>query len=647
MALASQQFPLAYEGYGGAGGVSASDGSFDPQLYRNAIDPAAAAVAAGTGEGGGSGGGGGGDRFRLSHDQLLRTSGGSTGGGMGGADSLREADDGGGGTGGMLARQASNGEMPELGRSFDSISAAAAKNPSGAAASIGSGAAGPPADNWGILQYGLTLKDPVAGQGGGGVDAAAAEERRRQQQQQQQQQRAGVDGSNFMGKPTRPTEGGDQFSGGDAGGGSTGSGRLGSGAASSSSDGVVTMMGSLSLRNESAGGQRYGAGELDRGAGQEKDRVEVADDYDLPGTRAGGGGGGGSFGFLDTPPPSNYEPGRGDDQEAQQQQQQQQQLMRGQHPMAPPPSLPQRGLGGSPSLAPQRRRLPPGGSLDTGAFSAGPAGDAAADASLAVPGKLTAMSTDNMHGGGGSSGLLSNPSLAGGLVRWSFPPPGMSGHPGEGDGAGGASAMSSTANRLVGLGALDGAGVAGGDVGGGGGGGGRGNVGGGGGNVGGGERDEGRHWSSNFRPAMSADYGLSRKLDFGGSERRAGPGAAAGGGGVGVGGGMRGDAGLSGSVDSHQYALMRGQRRGLQVRVVSASWVVFWSAQGSLCFFRGRGRALGKSSGGFDLAATATAGLQRFVMVQFFGLVRRGSFVMTPRSPTPSSEFGRNILTHS
>ena len=39
----------------------------------------------------------------------------------------------------------------------------------------GSGdASGPQGDNWGILQFGLTLKDPVARQGGQAVDPAAA-----------------------------------------------------------------------------------------------------------------------------------------------------------------------------------------------------------------------------------------------------------------------------------------------------------------------------------------------------------------------------------------------------------------------------------------------------------------------------------------
>ncbi|CAM9445922.1 unnamed protein product, partial [Scytosiphon promiscuus] len=204
--------------------------------------------------------------------------------------------------------------------------------------------------------------------------------------------------------------------------------------------GVARMMGSLSIRDQrqpAGAGRRYGGGgELEQlgGGGQAREAVGIADEYDLVAGSRGAGGGGGTFGFLDTPPPSNYDLGREDEAQLQQQQQQQQQ----QQPMGPPPLLPRRGVGGSPSLAPQRKRFQREETLDIGAFSPNAVSAAnAASAAVAGPGaagvrNATAVSIDNMHGIGvdGAGGSAAG----GGLLRWSFPPRGMSG---DADGAGG------------------------------------------------------------------------------------------------------------------------------------------------------------------------------------------------------------------
>ncbi|CAN0171696.1 unnamed protein product, partial [Ectocarpus fasciculatus] len=316
---------------------------------------------------------------------------GSGAGGIGQKGARRGADDGGGGAEGGLARPGSNGDMAELRRSFDSALAAAGghqlasmateKPPPGAAAEGdlvhgGSITAGPPVDNWGILQYGLTLEDPVAGHGSDAPPpaavAAAADGTQRGQHLGETVDSVGQSTAAAGGGGGSGGGGGDQFSAGDAGGGTRGSGRLRDGGASSSSSAsVAMMMGSLSIGgDQSAADQRYGGrGDLGRGGrggrGQPEDGVVFADDYDLVGPPDGGGGG--SFGFLDTPPPSNYEPRHDDRAPLQPQQQPQQQEEERQQSTAPPtPLLPRRGVGGSPSLAPQRRRLP----HDVGGFPA-------------------------------------------------------------------------------------------------------------------------------------------------------------------------------------------------------------------------------------------------------------------------------------
>ncbi|CAM9445993.1 unnamed protein product, partial [Scytosiphon promiscuus] len=86
--------------------------------------------------------------------------------------------------------------------------------------------------------------------------------------------------------------------------------------------------------------------------------------------------------------------------------------------------------------------------------------------------------------------------------------------------------------------------------------------GGGGSNGAGAEIRDGKHWPSSARPAASAEYALSRRLDYGEGREAGGDRGGGGVGGVraGVGRGGAGG-GLSGSVDSHQYASLRGNHR--------------------------------------------------------------------------------------
>lgn len=412
------------------------------------------------------------------------------------------------------------------------------------------GGSGVNPDNWGILKYGLTLENPVAGQGSS-LDVSPGREHHRQRSGED------ADGSQRAGQ-------GRDRGGGNGGGGSDGtrgSGRIG-GDGSSPSSTVAMMMDSLSMRDDSPqrnqrraayAGQpepredpatssaalMFGGGGSDRESGDvvfsdggaaSSGQLHSASHADEAGGDLGGDGGGASFGFLDSRTPK-FEP-RNDDhallrqeQHLQQQQAQQQQLLLPNRKQSvPPPLHPRRTVGGSPSLGSQqsRRHLPPRGNLDTGAF-APPVGGGA----------------DNIHGasdGGGGGGGGGSP----GRFRWSFPPPGMSG--GEvADGTGGPMQQGSV-TRLDQLATTDGHAVV---------------VGTGGDSSFSGEgvgRLDGRgggsgapQWSvPGTAGPTSSGYGMARRLVF---DEDAGRG------------------GLSGSVDSHQYARMRGQQRGYQVGV--------------------------------------------------------------------------------
>lgn len=404
---------------------------------------------------------------------------------------------------------------------------------------------GPMPDNWGILQYGLTLENPVASSS---LDASPGRKHR---------QRSGED-TDGLGGSSRGGRGGDRI-GGAVSDSSRLSGRVGVDGSPSST--VAMMMDSLSMRDDaphgdrrrpytgqaepredatgaalmfgssSNCGQRGGGDLVFSDGGASSGRLHGASHAD----EAGGGGlegdgGGASFGFLDSRSPK-FEP-RSEDRAPLRQQQQQQQLPHRKQSI-PPPLHPTRALGGSPSLGPRqpRRRRPPRGNLDTGAFPA-PVGGLADNV----------HGTDSAGGGGVGAGVGAGSS---GRFRWSFPPPGMSG--GEvGDGPGGALHQASMAHRLDGLGAADGHGMGTGT-------GGDGNS-----SAGeGGGRLDGRgaaQWATSGAGSASSVYGMPRRLVYDGDTGRTGGGEIAGG---------RG--GLSGSVDSHQYALLRGHQRGYQV----------------------------------------------------------------------------------
>lgn len=417
-------------------------------------------------------------------------------------------------------------------------------------------------DNWGILQYGLTLENPVAASS---LDASPGRKHRLRSGEHTD----GLGGSGHGGR-------GEDRSSGTGNDNSRLNGRVGVDGSPSST--VAMMMDSLSISDDTPHGDprrsyagkakpREGAagGALMFGrkgnsghegsdlafpdGGASSGRLHEANHAD----EAGGGGlegngGGASFGFLDSRSPK-FEP-MSDERTSLRQQQQQQQLSHRKQSI-PPPLHPTRALGGSPSLGPRhpRRSRPPRVNLDTGRFSPSVGG---------LPDNVHGTDGSGRGGAGAGAGTGAGAGSSG-RFRWSFPPPGMSG--GEvGDGPGGALHQASMTHRLDELGATDGHGVGTGT--------GSGSSGDGNSSAGeGGGRVDGRgaaQWTGTSAGSASLRYGVPRRLVYDGEAGRLGGGGSGGGGGGseiagGRGGGL---SGLSGSVDSHQYAMLRGHQRG-------------------------------------------------------------------------------------
>lgn len=490
--------------------------------------------------------------------------------------SFRNSGRVGGGTGRGDMERAVSSELREStstnGEAAAAAAAAVAASPGmnlreQAGARAGEGSAGPPQssggsglgigsggmpDNWGIMQYGLTLENPVVRHGPTLETSPASSQR----------QRSGEDKDGLSG--SERAHGGGDVGGGGGAGSERGRGRGMAGVDASPSSAVVMMMDPFSLREQSplgsgrpyegqaepaedlmfgcgAGGSREGRDDFFMDGRTGSGRLQVGGQAEEMGRSLGGGRSeynmstvatcsGASYGFLDGRSP-RYDPTNNVDRAHPLRQQQQQQLTQRQQSI-PPPFHPRRAIGGSPALGPQqpRRLLPLRGNLDAGAF----------------PPSTSSEVSDTVHRVAGSNGTLGAEGGIGspGMFRWSFPPPGMSG--GEvGDGSGGP--VQSGTGRLDGLGEADGPGMMrGGDSG---------NSSGG---EGGGRFDgRGQQWVAAGIQSPPSGYGTPRRLMYDEDGVRSG-----GGGGGGVTGGR---GGLSGSADSHQYAMMRAQQRGYQV----------------------------------------------------------------------------------
>lgn len=396
-------------------------------------------------------------------------------------------------------------------------------------------------DNWGILQYGLTLEGSMAGttvDDGSGMGTGDA---------------GGIDLRRSKEVPVSDSCGGEMGGGERVGGNNGGDARRGGEPPlSSSSAGVEVMMGSLSLRERryareadprkgvpsttsrsllysGRGGVQAGdrSHTFMRARGQAGEDGVLADDYGLTTWPDAGGESNSDFSLLRAQR-ANY-PSESEAR-ASALHQQQQQLLQNQ-PTNSGPIHSRRAMGGSPSLAPMRRRhQSSSGNLESESYPT-------------APGANTIERTAAWHSGG--DGGVNDESGAGSEpLHWSFPAPGMGGHaggvPADGD-------VVSGGNRLSGL-EKDGDGNSGVDIGGGNGDGS---------GMRGGEVDEGHGEWGGMQSVLERDHGVSRRLTYGNA-------------GKGSGGGNGGDSDaelatqrdLPVSVESRQFAMMRRQPQG-------------------------------------------------------------------------------------
>ena len=492
----------------------------------------------------------GADSFSV-HGDVLRTSGSM------GADEKAGAE--GSGSRGRLGRRGN--DMPSLSGSLEgSLSAADFVTPAATTTAASVRQHPPQKDeaevmcgdsfslkNWGIMQYGLTLEDPVTDadvDGSSEVAGEAGENRLRHSREISDGNGGGGRGGN----------------GGDSGGGGE--------ASSSSSASVAMMMDSLSLRDSrsrdgrypgEAGtrdgasatsrsflyGSRVEAGDGGRPCVEERRRtgedVVLAGDFGLAAlSGAETGADNADFSFLGTRSGPSFDPGI--DARGPLLHHQQKQHVLHSHRSNALPLHPRRVVGRSPSIAPMRRRLPPPSeAFESEKFAPAPGG--------ANVGRSSDAWRGSTGSGGGSVGGVNEVTSSGtGLLRWSFPPPsGIVGH------VGGPSADDEEhvgVTRLSGF-EQDGGGTSARQVGGGSGG-----------RGGSGEcRDVRDEWGGNgMRSVLAIDYGVSRRL-FCDADKGHG-----GGDGIGDGTARSKQPSLSGSVDSHQFAMMRGQHRGFEVR---------------------------------------------------------------------------------
>lgn len=392
-------------------------------------------------------------------------------------------------------------------------------------------------DNWGILQYGLTLEGSMTGttvNDGSGVGTGDA---------------GGSDLRHSKEVLDNDSCGGEMGGGDSAGGNNDGDARRGDEPSlSSSSTRVEVMMRSLSLRE-----QRYareedprkgvpstttrsllysGRGEVQAGdrshrfmrtRGQAGEDGVLADDYGLTTWPDESNS---DFSLLRAQH-ANY-PSESEARASALHQQQQQLLQNQQANSAPTHS--RRAMGGSPSLAPMRRHHPSSsGNLESESFRT-------------AHGANNSERTTAWHsGGGGGDGGVNDASGAGSEhLHWSFPTPGMGGHaegvPADGD-------VTIVGNRLSGL-EKDGDGSSGVDIGGGNGDGS---------GMRGGEVGEGHGKWGGMRSVLEREHGVSRRLVYGNA-----------------GNGGDSDAELAtqrdlhgSAVDSRQFAMMRRQPQGI------------------------------------------------------------------------------------
>lgn len=400
-------------------------------------------------------------------------------------------------------------------------------------------------DNWGILQYGLTLEGSMTDttvDGGSGVgtgDAGGSDIRRSKE----------VPGGDSCGE---------EMGGGDSAGGNNGGDarRRGDPPLSSSSASVEVMMESLSLHERryareadprkgvpsttsrsllysGRGGVQVGdrSHTFMRARGRAEEDGMLADDYGLTTWPEAGCESNSDFSLLRAQR-ANYPSER--EARASALHQQQQQLLQNQQANSAPIQS-RRAIGGSPSLAPMRRRHPSSsGNLESESFPT-------------APEAITSERTATWHsGGGGGDGGVNDGSGAGSEpLHWSFPPQGMGGHaggvPADGD-------VASGGNRLSGL-EKDGEGSSGVDIGGG-----NGDKSG----MKSGEVGEGHGEWGGMRSVLERDHGVSRRLVYGNASK-------------GNGGGNGGDSDaelatqrdLPGSVEGLQFAMMRRQHQGI------------------------------------------------------------------------------------